>query len=83
MKISFEIDDEIVEEFNQLVPWGMKSEILRSLMKGLLAQIKSSQGDILGPIISNSFMIVKTVGSTDFQNLKNPKHSETEDGSTS
>jgi len=83
MKISFEIDDEIVAEFNQLVPWGMKSEILRSLMKGLLEQIKSSQGDILGPIISNSFQIVKTSVGPDFQILKNPKHSETEDGSTS
>jgi len=83
MKISFEIDDEIVEEFNRLVPWGMKSEILRNLMKGLLAQIKTSEGDILGPIISNSFVIVKQNGNANFQNLKNPKGSEIDNGPTS
>ena len=59
MKASFDIDDEIMKEFNHYVPWGMKSEILRALMKVLLSQIKEDGGDILGTIVAGTFRIEK------------------------
>lgn len=60
MKVSFEIDQEIVDELAMYLPWGMKSEIMRSITVQLLEQLKTEGGEVIGSIVSGNFRLEKT-----------------------
>ena len=51
-RITFEIDDDLMNDCRDLIPWGLQAHILRILLRGLLSMIREHGTLTIAAIIS-------------------------------
>jgi len=62
-RIHITLDQETHRRVIETLPYGIRSEVMRCLLRKLVDQIDNEGGQLLGAILCNTFQFVKTEGS--------------------